>query len=163
MYVRIPKSETSFCLYQVQTALFPFPPPRLSGCCPALNHLLSLWVERPTGLWCILGWCGWWEVTPSTTPTTTWFSSKTHPSDLVDCDCLWAFALFPTLSLCLKLQPRDQHVGCGACQQRSSLQIRTLTGSASGNPAWVLYFTNGKNKKRYHVFGTTPQQWKCRL
>lgn len=65
-------------LRQVQTALCPFPPLRPSGCCRASNRQLSLWVGRPIRLWCTLGWCGWWEATLSTTPTTTWSSSKQH-------------------------------------------------------------------------------------
>lgn len=64
------------CLPQAQTALYLFPLLRLSGCSPVSNHQLSLQVGRPTRLWCTLVWCGWWEVTPSTTPTTTWSSSK---------------------------------------------------------------------------------------
>lgn len=43
------------------------------------------------------------------------------------CDCFFCF--------CLQLQLRDQYVGCGACRQRPSLQIRSLAGSAPGNTA----------------------------
>lgn len=35
----------------------------------------------------------------------------------------------------LQLQLRDQYVGCGACRQRPSLQIRSLAGSAPGSTA----------------------------
>ena len=39
------------------------------------------------------------------------------------------------VSVCLQLQPGEQHVGRGARQQRPSLQIRPLSGSAPGNTA----------------------------
>lgn len=63
-------------LSQVQTVLCLFHPLRPSGCFQVSNRLHNLWAGRPMRPWCTLGWCGWWEATPSTTPTTTWFSSK---------------------------------------------------------------------------------------
>jgi len=63
---------------QVQTALFPSRPPRPSGCCPAWSRPPSPWAVPPTRPWCTPASCGWWAATPSTTPTTTWSSSKYH-------------------------------------------------------------------------------------
>lgn len=69
-------SRLFLCRSQAQTALYLFPRLRPSGCSPVSNHQLSLQVGHPIRLWCTLVWCGWWEVTPSITPTTTWSSSK---------------------------------------------------------------------------------------
>lgn len=72
-----PAWRANYCVVvQVQTALCPSRLLRPSGSCPASNHRLSLWAGRPIRQWYTQAWCGPLVATPSTTPTTTWSSSK---------------------------------------------------------------------------------------
>lgn len=92
------------CWSQAQTAPSLSPPLRPSGCSPASNRRPSLQVGRPIRLWCTLAWCGWWEVTPSITPTTTWSSSRLRKNGCHVLSCIRTLGVGLTLldSLLLK-------------------------------------------------------------